>query len=141
MRAARLGVAAAVLATGLAATACKDGLTSPSAAVPLGSEFTLAVGQSATVAGAGLRVGLRAVRDDSRCPVDVQCVWEGDATVALDLSGGSAPAAYDLHTSGRFAREAEYGAYRIALVRLDPTPRAGAVPGAGDYRATLVVVR
>jgi hypothetical protein len=136
------GVALALAAI-LAATACKDDVTTPSSAgVPLGHEFTLAVSQSATVEGAGLRVTLRAVRNDSRCPVDVQCVWEGDATVAVELSGASAPAApYDLHTSGRFPREATHAGYQITLVRLDPAPRGGTAPASSDYRATLVVVR
>ena len=143
MSGARAWLLAPALAALVASPACKDGLGSPSGvAVPLGREFTLAVGQSASVEGAGVRVVLRAVRDDSRCPVDVQCVWEGDATVALDVTGASGPAAaYDLHTSGRFAREATHGPFRITLVRLDPAPHAGSPPPAADYRATLVVVR
>src|SRR5204863_3246316 len=99
---ARAWLVAASVAAGLAG-GCSDGVSSPSGmGVPLGQEFTLAVGQVASVEGASLRLALRAVRNDSRCPVDVQCVWEGDATVFLDVAGSSATAAYELHTSGRF---------------------------------------
>jgi hypothetical protein len=107
------------------------------AAVPLGREFTLALGQSVAVAGTDLCLTLRAVRDDSRCPADVQCMWAGDATVALEVGGA---ATFDLHTSGALAREATHGGYRITLVRLDPVPHSTA-PLTADYRATLVVVR
>ena len=141
MSGARAWLVAASVAAGLAG-GCRDGVSSPSGmGVPLGQEFTLAVGQVASVEGASLRLALRAVRNDSRCPVDVQCVWEGDATVFLDVAGSSATAAYELHTSGRFPRQASHGPYRITLVRLDPVPHAGSPPAAGDYRATLVVVR
>jgi hypothetical protein len=130
------------LAASAALGACKDDVTSPSPGTGLGKEFTLAVGQVTLVEGPGLRILFRAVSGDSRCPADVTCVWEGDATVALQVTGASVPAApYELHTSGRFAHEATHGAYRITLVRLDPVPRAAAPPSASDYRATLVVVR
>ncbi len=141
MSAARWGLAATI-AIGLTAAACKDEVASASSpAVPLGREFTLSVGQAAAIEGTGLRLTLRAVRDDSRCPTDVQCIWEGDATVAVEVVAKSASAAYDLHTSGRYPREVKHDRYRIALVRLDPAPRGGATPAASEYRATLKVVR
>ena len=72
-------------------SACGHGLVRPSAApVPLGREFTLEVGQSALVDDSGLRVTLLGVADDSRCPTDVQCVWEGDARVAVAVASTEA---------------------------------------------------
>jgi len=110
--------------------------------VPLGREFRLAVGQSAVVEDTGLRLSLDGVAQDSRCPIDVSCVWEGDATVALTVTGRSGPrGTYELHTSARFDRETSHGAYRIALVRLEPAPRSGATVPPSAYRATLLVVR
>jgi hypothetical protein len=134
--------AARVLGLLLAALALAGCPSSPSSMrVPLGREFTLAPGQSVVVGEAGLRVTLGGVAGDSRCPSDVQCVWEGDATVTLEVASGSTPAAsYELHTSGRFAREAMHLAYRVTLVRLDPVPRGAAPVAPSDYRATLAVV-
>ena len=132
-----------VIAVCMATSACGDGVGSPSGApVPLGREFTLAVGESALVGDTGLRLSLKGVAEDSRCPVDVQCVWEGDATVSIDVARAPSPRAeYELHTSGRFESEIRHGAYRISLVRLEPAPRSGEVPSPRDYRATLLVVR
>jgi hypothetical protein len=124
-------------------TACGGGVSAPSAErVPLGREFTLAVGQSAVVGDTGLRLSLEGVSQDSRCPSDVQCVWEGDATVALAVAAAPGPRAeYELHTSGRYAREVEHGPYTVTLVRLAPVPKSGAVLEPSAYRATLLVVR
>ncbi len=131
-----------VIAVCLATPACGNHVGAPSAErVPLGREFTLAVGQSAVVDDTGLRVSLKGVAQDSRCPVDVQCVWEGDATVSVAAGAPSSAAQYELHTSGRFAHEVQHGAYRIALVRLDPARRSTGLPSPNDYRATLLVVR
>ena len=124
-------------------TASGGCLSSPSdVRVPVGREFTLAVGESVAVGDAGLRVSLRGVRDDSRCPADVTCIWEGDAAVDVGVAGPApSPAAYELHTSARFTRETSHAGYRIALVRLDPTPHSGSAPSPSVYRATLVVLR
>jgi hypothetical protein len=139
------GWRASALATlaALIAASCGGHLSGASSVrVQLGREFTVSVGQSVLVGDTGLRVAVRAVANDSRCPTDVQCVWEGDATVAIEVtstSGGSA--SFELHTSGRFTREATHQAYRVALVRLDPSPHTGVTLTPSDYRVTFLVAR
>lgn len=130
-----------VMAACLAMAACGNKVGTPSGEkVPLGQEFTLAVGQSAVVEE-NVRLTLKSVTDDSRCPVDVTCVWEGDAKVSVDVLTPTPREEHELHTSGRFDREAKHGAYQIKLVRLEPAPRSTAPPSSSDYRATFVVVR
>jgi len=115
--------------------------TSPAASRPvgLGEPFTLAPGEAAQV-GTGLLVTFQGVDADSRCPVDVTCVWEGDAVVLVSARPDAAPRR-ELHTSGRYASEVEVGDYKVRLVGLAPAPRQGASPAPGDYRVTLVVRR
>lgn len=118
--------------------------TSPTTPRPasVGDRFTLAPAQTALVEGTGLRVTFESVSADSRCPVDVTCVWEGDAVVVLTLRpAAGAPARPELHTAGRYPQEADAGDYRVRLVDLAPVPRASASPAPGDYRATLLVTR
>jgi hypothetical protein len=118
--------------------------TSPSAprAVSLTERFTLAPGQTAEVEGTGLRVTFESVSADSRCPVDVTCVWEGDAVVVVSVQvTGSARVQHELHTSGRYPTEVDAGDYRLRLVDLAPVPREGASPTPGAYRVTLLVRR
>jgi hypothetical protein len=120
---------------------CSTSPTSPRA-VNVGDRFTLAPGQTAQVEVTGLRVTFESVTADSRCPVDVTCVWEGDAVVVVSLRSASAGATqHDLHTAGRLPSEAQEGDYRVRLVDLAPVPRQGRPPGPGDYRATFVVAR
>jgi hypothetical protein len=116
--------------------------TSPSAprSAKLAEPFTLAPGETAQVEGAGLAVTFESVSADSRCPVDVTCVWEGDA-VALVSARPATATPRELHTSGRFATEAEAGEFRVRLVSLAPPLRQGVTPAPGEYRATLVVTR
>ena len=130
-----------MMAACLAVAACGNKVNAPSEdKVPLGREFTLAVGQSAVVEG-DVRLTLKSVTDDSRCPVDVSCVWEGDAKVAVEVITPTPRAEHELHTTGRESHEAKHGDYRITLVKLEPARRSTATISPGDYRATLVVVR
>jgi hypothetical protein len=120
---------------------CSTSPTGPRA-VSVGDRFTLAPGQTAQVEGSGLRVTFESVTADSRCPLDVTCVWEGDAVVVVSLRPASAGAAqHELHTAGRYPSEAEEGDYRVRLVDLAPAPRQGGSSRPGDYRATFVVAR
>jgi hypothetical protein len=130
-----------MIAACLAMAACGNKVATPSSEkIPLGREFTLAPGQSAVVDDE-LRLTLKSVTDDSRCPVDVTCVWEGDAKVAIEVVTPTPRAEHELHTTGRESHEAKHGAYRITLVKLEPAPRSTTTISSGDYRATFVVVR
>ena len=128
-----------------AACASGNGGGSPTTpSVRVDQEFTLAPGQTGAVNDASLRVRFDEVTSDSRCPEGVQCVWEGDAAVAISVSGGSGAARrHELHTSPADERPAEAGEgdYVIRLVGLQPGTRASAPIPPGDYRATFVVRR
>ncbi len=105
-----------------------------------GEPFELKANETRTLADENLRVRFDGVTEDSRCPIGVQCVWEGDAAVELTLE--KPPTAADtrvLHTAGRFNRETDYAGLVIRLVDLEPRPREGASIAPEDYRVRLVV--
>lgn len=119
-----------------------SGCDSPSAAtgVPLGRPFELAPAASTQVNG--LTLGFERVAEDSRCPIDALCVWEGDATVVLSLRGASSePVSFELHTGGGRPREAGFAGYTVRLVSLLPAVRSDRAISPADYRATLIVTR
>ena len=121
--------------------ACASGGVDTPTAPAVNEEFTLAPGQTAAVAGTSLRVTFEVVRDDSRCPTDVNCVWEGDATVVLKVKDGADESSKELHThqGGEGSREATAGEHTITLVKLDPAPNSTRPIEASAYRATLKV--
>jgi hypothetical protein len=119
-----------------------DGPAVPSAPAPqegaVSREVVLGPGESSRVDG--LTVKFEGVSADSRCPIGVQCFWEGDAVVEVSVSEPSRESSnLELHTSGRYPREGTYGRYRVRLVSLVPQPRENEGVPAGEYRATLQV--
>jgi hypothetical protein len=45
----------------------------------------------ATVTSDGIKIQFEEVLEDSRCPLDVQCVWAGQARVKVTISGPEMP--------------------------------------------------
>ena len=77
---------------------------------------------------------------DSRCPMDVICVWAGDGGVGLKLSDGREQLHPFLHTA-LFPREINYGGYRIILKSLNPYPVSTQQIKKEDYSVGLIVKR
>ena len=82
--------------------------------VNLGVPFALGPGQSAEVIGGDLYFVFTEILADSRCPMDVVCVWEGDAEAAVvgDLPG-EIQINCVLHTSAMFTQSCDMGTYRV----------------------------
>lgn len=111
---------------------------SPAATSSASSELALAPGQTRAVTG--LEITFESVAEDSRCPAGVQCIWEGDAKVLLAVHApGATPTRVELHTSHRFAREAEHAGLRLTLVSVTPAPAKDRPVAAKDYRVTVSV--
>jgi hypothetical protein len=120
---------------------CAAGPSEPQRAA-LGESFTLKAGESARIEAEALEVRFEGVPADSRCPKDVDCVWEGDATVRVRLQVGSRPGErLELHTSARERTSVAYDGYEIRLLQLAPYPVSGRTIEQGDYAATLEVTR
>jgi hypothetical protein len=122
----------------VASTACA---ASRPVAPTLDRDFEVGGGTSAKVAGTDLVIRFEAVPNDSRCPVDVQCITAGDATVALRVEGGGKEArTIELHTLDE-PKQARHGGYAVALVLLRPRPVSTRPTPRREYRATLHVRR
>lgn len=100
-----------------------------------GGEFSLQMGEERWVED--LKIKFMGVEDDSRCPVDVQCIQAGWVTLRL-MAGGEE---VRLRTPGdaRVPNAAVVGSYIITLVGVEPSPRSDVPQGNRVYRATLRV--
>jgi len=100
--------------------------------------FSLPVGKTAGIAGSTTRLTFRQVSEDSRCPTNVVCVWEGDAKIELlpvrDGTLGQS-VILSLHTPN----EAQVGDLVVRFVGLAPYPATPDPSSARQYVAELVV--
>jgi len=107
--------------------------------------FTLERGASTVVDG--LVVRFDHITEDSRCPADVDCVWEGRATISLSLIAGDAINSVQLSIPGFVGADSEPQAqqsavangYTFTLLQLDPYPGQEGVDTEMTPMATLRV--
>lgn len=116
--------------------------TAPTSTVPMGSDFTLAPGESVVVSSSGLIISFVRVSNESRCPTEalIQCVWEGSATVAMTARNGSGTRDFALETYAPRS-QATLDGLVVKLLGVTPAPRTlDSIPPA-SYRATLRISR
>lgn len=106
-----------------------------------GAISVLAPGESTiSPADAGHVVRFVGVANDSRCPINANCVWEGDADVRLSHRAGQGPDVLFTLRVNRAPRDTVVGVTRIALDSLTPYPElAETVIAPSRYRAWLTL--
>lgn len=92
-----------------------------------------AIGQ--TVSGLDVSLTPLAVISDSRCPVDVQCIWAGTVTLKVRIQSGLGTSEMTFELGKAITTEAE----EITLTEVSPAPYAGVAIPASAYRFTFEV--
>jgi hypothetical protein len=107
----------------------------------LGQEFTLPVGQTASLEGESLSIRFVEVISDSRCPEGVECVWAGEAQCRLRLTVAGSPAEMIVVQPGGDVGAKEYFIqYKIDFL-LEPYPQEGQPIAPSDYQLIMTVTK
>ena len=112
-----------------------------SAKVSLDKEFSLGIGQSASIDGEKLVIKFKAVLEDSRCPINVVCVLAGNGKVefeVLDIDGQNKTIFLNTEDEPRLST---LKGHKLKLVSLNPPRIDGVSISPGDYSVTLYVER
>ena len=127
---------AVALVSGLVLGGCFPG----TGGVGLGEEFTLSTGESAAIKGEDLEITFLEVLEDSRCPKNVTCIWEGRATSLVQVSINGDSENLELIEPGLTYQPTSqtYKNYRISFYLL-PYPEEGRQVTPADYRLVLTV--
>lgn len=106
----------------------------------LGQEFSLSIGQSVVITGEDLEIRFVEVSEDSRCPKDVTCVWEGRVIALVEISVDSSSQQLKLTQPGlteQYAMET-YKDYQLTF-KVEPYPEEGKEIAADEYRLLLII--
>ena len=111
----------------------------PSIVVAVAEEFLLAPGETARLPEGTLRVRFDEVTEDSRCPRDVACPWQGRALVALTVHTEAGAEQVRLEVTAP-ARSETIGRYKVELLSLFPEPVSTRPIPPNEYRINLRVL-
>jgi hypothetical protein len=134
--------------------ACQSATPAPAVIANANAEFSLAPGQSAVVADTDLTITFHSIRSDERCPIEIECVVSGPATLSLSVQqGNDLSSNVTLQTftdnDGRSPKvefegiqdRLEVGEYLLQVVGVLPYPKNLSETKASAYRVTFTVGR
>ncbi len=105
-----------------------------------GQEFSLSIGQTATIEGENLHIRFEEVVEDSRCPTGATCVWEGRVSLTVEITENGSPYRMVLIQPGltdQYTRET-YQGYQLTF-KVEPYPEVDQEIAPSDYRLLLTV--
>ncbi len=114
------------------------GFAQESSPPKVGEEFELAVHQTAQISAEKISVTFQEVLEDSRCPVDVTCIWAGLAKVSLQVSVSGQEREIRLSTSPP-ENSAVFENHTFWLIQVRPVPRADQTMDRSAYFVTVRV--
>jgi eight-cysteine-cluster-containing protein len=114
-------------------TDTKPGTTGGTTVVPEEGEVTLGVGE--TAAFRGILVTPVAVVEDSRCPVDVQCIQAGTVRVKLEIKSGLGTATKTVKLGDFITTEAQ----KVTFISVAPEKRSTKEIKSSEYRFTVKI--
>lgn len=86
-----------------------------------------------------ISIYLDSVLYDSRCPLGLLCVWEGNAQVRFKFISNHNANDLILNTNNLFVTDTIIDGYNIKLVSLSPIPNSGVKTEQKEYRATMII--
>ena len=103
----------------------------------ISKEFSIGIGQTASMEENKLVIKFKAVLEDSRCPVNVLCEWAGNGKVELeilDLDGQNKTVILNTEDEPRTTTLA---GHKLTLISLSPPRVDGVSISPTDYSVTL----
>ncbi|WP_158435205.1 hypothetical protein [Nitrososphaera viennensis] len=115
-----------------------------SAIIPakLDKPFELKTGQQAVIDSEKIAISFLNVTEDSRCPSDVVCIWQGQASIRVSAEVNGTDAGQFVLTIGANEKPSAVfgdGKYSVRMASLEPYPVSTNQTEPEDYVATLVV--
>jgi hypothetical protein len=108
----------------------------------LGDSFNLTVGQSASIDGDDLAIKFIDVIADSRCPLGVECFWQGEVVCLVEITHSGTGQQKVLTYPGltQEPSKAQFGSYQLTF-SVEPYPEAGKEIEKSEYRLNLLVTK
>ncbi|MPZ14831.1 MAG: hypothetical protein GEU73_10495 [Chloroflexi bacterium] len=114
--------------------------STPPSAAEASSDRTVVLGPGEhVVLPDGTRLTFSRVASDSRCPIDVVCVWAGEVVVAFEVQNADgAVRGFEITFAGRPATEIIEGTV-VTVLNVQPYPKTTRPIDPDDYRVTVAV--
>lgn len=101
-------------------------------------KITVQINHHKTLAKNKLTIKFTALVEDSRCPVDTNCIRAGNAKIKIELKKGAASKTFELSTNDQ-PQAVSFAGYTIKLTDVNPKPATNIRINRPGYTATFMV--
>ena len=105
----------------------------------LEDSLTLSFGETAISEKENISIRFDSLLEDSRCPIDVICFWEGNARLSFFFEEPAGAHRFALNTYSGFTRDTLVSSYHISLIDVLPRPVSGREIDQKDYKAIVMI--
>jgi len=113
------------------------------ASVEIGQPFDLKIGQTAYFESSGITIRFANITEDSRCPSDVTCIWEGQVSTLVSFSDSKSSSNFTLTLRGSGSADNSskkaFNGYELRLVDVQPYPTSKQKISPSDYTARFIL--
>ncbi|MFX0084366.1 MAG: hypothetical protein ACFFAU_01730 [Candidatus Hodarchaeota archaeon] len=102
------------------------------------TEFSLYIGESVIIKDHGIKLKFVDVLSDSRCPSDVECIWEGTVSLLINIQYNSQDLGNFILNSSNL-HKASFMGYYVKFTELKPYPISTETIPKTSYHATFIV--
>ncbi|MFX0052792.1 MAG: hypothetical protein ACFE8U_16060, partial [Candidatus Hermodarchaeota archaeon] len=104
----------------------------------INNDISLYIGESAIIKNHGIKLKFVDVLEDSRCPSDVECLWEGTVSLLINIQYNSEDLGNFVLNSSNL-HKASFMGYYVKFKELEPYPISTETIPKTSYRATFSV--
>jgi len=107
----------------------------------LNDTIKIAFGDSLFNSDEKIYIAFNSVLEDSRCPMNANCIWAGTAIVDFHISASNITVPFELATNevNNYSSDMIIDDFEIKLLGLYPYPKIGVESSNEDYLATIVL--
>jgi ABC-type glycerol-3-phosphate transport system substrate-binding protein len=91
-------------------------------------------------ANGGVRIKFVELVEDSRCPVDTNCIWAGNAKIKVRVTRNGKSKLLELNTMNK-GSDPVFAGYKFRLTDLDPDPRTNVRINRNGYVAKIEITK
>ena len=119
---------------------CSNTVESEYSEFKLSDTITINYGQTLFNSQEDISIKFDSLLSDSRCPVNVVCVWEGDAEIKIHFIKKDESSNLFLHTNKNYPNsDTARFYYKVTLIDLLPYPHTEIEIDSTDYSAEIIV--
>ncbi|MFX1517094.1 MAG: hypothetical protein ACFFC6_12400 [Promethearchaeota archaeon] len=104
----------------------------------IGTDVSLHIGESVIIKNHGIKLKFVDVLEDSRCPSDVECVWEGTVSLMINIRYSQQDLG-DFILNSSNLHKASFNGYYVKFKALEPYPISTEIIPKTSYVATFRV--